>query len=82
MLPEHHHTGDTQWLQEQFSVIANKVHPKLVEKVAHKYSMVYLETFEASEPEHRKDGLARRAANIRLREYVSNLTGKAQSLFN
>lgn len=66
MLPANHHPHDAKWLAEQLA----KLHTATAEKVARRYSDVYRQAYADEPVEHRKDGMARREANSRLREFV------------
>jgi len=66
MLPNKYHPHDAKWIKEQLD--------KLPEDVAldtcGKYSAVYQMAYDDEPIGHIKPSTARRAANIRLREFV------------
>lgn len=64
------HDHDRKWIDEQISKLPSRLHAQ----VRRKYAEAYREAHNAEPVDHRKDGAARRAANARLREFVTNIT--------
>ena len=64
------HDHDKKWIDEQIG----KLPTRLQQQVRQRYAEVYREAHNAEPVEHKKEGAARRAANTRLREYVTNFT--------
>lgn len=62
--------ADKKWIDEQLA----KLPFRLQQSVRQRYAEVYQQAYDAEPVEHRKEGSARRAANTRLREYVTNFT--------
>ena len=64
------HDHDKRWIDEQIGKLPTRLH----DQVLRKYAEAYKEAHNAEPVEHKKDGVARRAANTRLREFVTNFT--------
>ena len=64
------HPHDKAWVDAQLM----RLPAELRERVAELYEVEYQQHYNAEPVEHRKDGAARRAANTRLREFVTNFT--------
>ena len=62
--------ADQKWVDEQLA----KLPFRLQQSVKQRYAEVYQQAYDAEPVEHKKEGAARRAANTRLREYVTNFT--------
>ena len=67
-MPEHMHDDDRQWVFAQLCRCSDMPERR---KVCEAYSRVYSAAHDAEPNEVRKDGMARRAANTRLREYIA-----------
>ena len=65
------HPHDAQWYSEQIKSLPVPLQRKAMEG----YELVWLAAYEAEDVEHRRSNAARRAANIRLREYVEKILG-------
>ncbi len=76
MTPELHHKGDTRWLTEQFDTLQRLGGFNYASSLAVKYSTTYSEIWHATEPPHKRDGVARAECNKRLRAAIRNLQNK------
>lgn len=65
------HPHDAQWYSEQIK----RLPVPLQRKAREGYERAWLAAYESEEVEHRRSNAARRAANIRLREYVEKILG-------
>lgn len=65
------HPHDAHWYSEQIK----RLPVPMQRKAREGYERVWLAAYEAEEVEHRRSNAARRAANIRLREYVEKFLG-------
>lgn len=63
------HKHDEKWFKEQIA----KLPAAYVEKAYEGYQKVWEAAFAAEPIEHKKQNVARRAANIRLREFVEKI---------
>ncbi|EBF8123595.1 hypothetical protein DK750_19335 [Salmonella enterica subsp. enterica serovar Rovaniemi] len=68
VMPEHCSRLDHAWIQEQLESLPYRTRLK----VAQAYDAVYQQTFDAETVSYRKENAARRAANIRLRIFISS----------
>ena len=64
------HKHDQQWFREQLA----KLPAAYIKQAKDGYQSVWKAAFEAEPIEHMKQNAARRAANIRLREFVDKVT--------
>lgn len=62
------HPHDESWVNEQINKLPLHLRPKILAK----YQAVFDEAHAKEEKVHRKDCLARREANSRLRQFVEN----------
>lgn len=65
-MPFRHHSDDAQWIDEQLSILDVETRAK----VAGAYGRAYLEACDCEPLEHKKEGIARRLANTRLRIFT------------
>lgn len=63
------HKHDEKWFREQIA----KLPASYVEKAYEGYQAVWEAAFASEPVEHKKQNAARRAANIRLREFVEKV---------
>lgn len=73
-LPRRHFPHDTKWIAEQLA----RLNPAVRDKVSRRYSDVYATTYDDSVVSYQKDGLSRREANTRLREFVDKFGASAR----
>ncbi|WP_319940711.1 hypothetical protein, partial [Xenorhabdus littoralis] len=73
-LPSHFYPDDGKWIQEMLA----KLRASTRAKITALYSEVYQATWDNEPVSYRKDNVARRAANIRLREFVMKYERAAQ----
>lgn len=73
-LPVHHCEKDAQWLREQLLNI-HQAH-RITACVG--YSDAYLEGYNSTDIQHKKENCARRNANIRMRKFVAKCKQAAQ----
>ena len=64
------HKHDQQWFREQLA----KLPAAYIKQAKDGYQSVWKSAFEAEPIEHMKQNAARRATNIRLREFVDKVT--------
>lgn len=76
ILPDLYHDGDHRWLTEQFDTLSGMADPRQVQKVAIQYSAVYKDERDKEPNNVKKENVARREANTRLRRYIENLRGR------
>lgn len=62
------HDHDRNWIDEQIK----KLPLHLRDKIRSKYNQVWQENYDNEPLPHRKDCIARRAANLRLLDYIEN----------
>lgn len=63
------HKDDRKFFKEQLA----KLPPAYIQKAKEGYQAVYEAAYETEPIEHKKSNAARRAANIRLREFVDKV---------
>ncbi|WP_337161908.1 hypothetical protein [Xenorhabdus bovienii] len=73
-MPSHFYPDDGAWIQETLA----KLRASTRAKITAKYSEVYQAAWDSEPVSYRKDNAARRAANIRLREFVTKYERAAQ----
>lgn len=73
-MPSHFYPDDGAWIQEMLG----KLRVSTRAKITAKYSAVYQAEWDNEPMPYRKDNTARRAANIRLREFVTKYERAAQ----
>ncbi|CAM3947069.1 hypothetical protein [Xenorhabdus thuongxuanensis] len=73
-MPSHFYPDDGAWIQEMLG----KLRVSTRAKITAKYSEVYQAAWDEEPVSYRKDNAARRAANIRLREFVVKYERAAQ----
>ncbi|WP_338139443.1 hypothetical protein [Xenorhabdus bovienii] len=73
-MPSHFYPDDGTWIQETLA----KLRASTRAKITAKYSEVYQSAWDSESVSYRKDNAARRAANIRLREFVTKYERAAQ----
>ncbi|WP_274725083.1 hypothetical protein [Xenorhabdus bovienii] len=73
-MPSHFYPDDGAWIQETLA----KLRASTRAKITSKYSEVYQTAWDEESVSYRKDNAARRAANIRLREFVTKYERAAQ----
>lgn len=66
------HKHDQQWFKEQVA----KLPSAYVEQAYEGYQKVWEAAYDAEPVEHKKQNAARRAANIRLRQFVENINNR------
>ena len=66
MLPKNAHKEDAEFITEQLE----KLSPQTRQKAIIGYDSVFEATYDQVEVEHKKMNAARRAANLRLREFI------------
>lgn len=64
------HKLDVKWIQEQM----NRLPIQYKQKAREGYERTWQEAYDLEPVEHKKSNAARRAANIRLREFVVAVT--------
>ena len=67
------HKHDKEWYQEQIGLLPYR----LQDTTRQHYRRVFTEAWHAEPIDHRRSNAARRAANIRLREYVEKVVYSA-----
>ena len=67
------HKDDSKWVTEQLKQLPT---PMIRTKALMKYREVFKQAYDAEPLSHRKDGKARREANLRLRSYVTRVMAK------
>ncbi|WP_340618909.1 hypothetical protein [Xenorhabdus entomophaga] len=73
-MPSHFYPDDGTWIQE----VLAKLRASTRAKITAQYSEVYQSAWDNEPVSYRKDNAARRAANIRLREFVTKYERAAQ----
>ncbi|WP_387467085.1 hypothetical protein [Photorhabdus sp. RM323S] len=73
-MPSHFYPDDGKWIQEMLL----SLDPATRAKITVKYAEVYQATWDEEPVSYRKDNMARRAANIRLREFVRKYARASQ----
>ncbi|WP_338803605.1 hypothetical protein WDV76_16095 [Xenorhabdus griffiniae] len=73
-MPSHFYPDDGKWIQEMLA----KLRVSTRAKITGEYSEVYQAAWDEEPVSYRKDNAARRAANIRLREFVVEYQEAAQ----
>ncbi|MCT8350157.1 hypothetical protein LGZ99_23915 [Photorhabdus temperata] len=73
-MPSHFYPDDSKWIQEMLL----SLDPATRAKITVKYAEVYEATWDEEPVSYRKDNTARRAANIRLREFVRKYARASQ----
>ncbi|WP_086956490.1 hypothetical protein [Xenorhabdus innexi] len=73
-MPSHFYPDDGVWIQEMLGRLRVSTRAKITAK----YSEVYQAEWDNEPVSYRKDNAARRAANIRLREFVTKYERAAQ----
>ncbi len=66
------HKHDKQWFREQLA----KLPAAYIKQAKEGYQSVWEKAFEDEPIEHKKQNSARRAANIRLREFVEKIQNR------
>jgi hypothetical protein len=66
------HKHDQKWFREQLA----KLPTAYIKQAKEGYQAVWEATYEAEPIEHKKQNAARRAANIRLREFVERVANQ------
>ena len=77
-LPANHHDHDADWLESELL----KLHPRDQIYASTAYSGIYSQTMNTESVEHKRINRARRAANLRMREFVSKKQVSAEVLHN
>lgn len=75
-LPVDHHEQDSDWLESELL----KLHPRDQIYASTAYSGIYAETMNTEPVEHKRVNRARRAANLRMREFVAKKKVLATSM--
>lgn len=70
MMPEHYHPSDKDWILHRLQSLPTA---PLRRKASSGYSAAYQAAHDAEPCEHKKNEAARRAANLRLRRFVSRV---------
>ncbi|WP_232370054.1 hypothetical protein [Xenorhabdus lircayensis] len=73
-MPSHFYPDDGAWIQEMLA----KLRASTRAKITAKYSEIYQAAWDDEAVSYQKDNAARRAANIRLREFVVKYERAAQ----
>ncbi|WP_339366780.1 MULTISPECIES: hypothetical protein [unclassified Photorhabdus] len=73
-MPSHFYPDDAKWIQEMLL----NLDPATRAKITVKYAEVYQIAWDEEPVSYRKDNAARRAANIRLREFVRKYARASQ----
>ncbi|WP_231853048.1 hypothetical protein [Xenorhabdus poinarii] len=73
-MPSHFYPDDGKWIQETLAKLRTSTRARITAK----YSEVYQAVWDNEPVSYRKDNAARRAANIRLREFVTKYQRAAQ----
>ena len=73
-LPVNHCEKDAQWLTEQ--LLSIPAQHRITACVG--YSEAYLNGYKSTDVQHKKENLARRTANIKMREFVAKCKAKTK----
>ncbi|WP_307803527.1 hypothetical protein, partial [Rahnella sp. ChDrAdgB13] len=76
IMPEVYCAADAEWIQEQMGLLS----PSMRQKIAVKYSEVYLEAWDREQVSYRQENRARHEANTRLRLFVGRYHKAAMGL--
>lgn len=69
-MPEHRCPDDDKWIREMLSQLPIRVCKRAVEG----YEEVFLQSYNDEQISYKRENAARKAANIRLREFVKKFT--------
>ncbi|CAK8741658.1 hypothetical protein SODG_004975 [Sodalis praecaptivus] len=76
LMPARFHQGDEVWIRGMLL----RLGPTTRGRIAYRYSEVYEEAYDAQPVSWRKDNRGRRAANTRLREFVTTYVAASQGM--